>query len=272
MPYDVLVLSAQVSTLARYIVDFFGADVVLSTADVQATIKHKNYRVLVLDEVDSCDLDVDRCETLLKTGCTQGIPLVVLSSRYTVQDKIKALDAGCDDFVDSRAEPAEVCARITKSIFHQIASSQLRQLLRCPVEGAASAGLVRGNPSSKGEFLPQLNACDNLDQLGQQFFAIIECFGLSCSLQIRGDTETKNMEAHGMAKDLESQLLMQFKDKGRYIDFGRRSVINYDRVSLLIKNMPIDDAEECGAIKESTLRLVQGVNARVLTLLGRVRL
>lgn len=269
MPYNVLVLSPELSTLARYVAEFFNADVVPSEADVQASISDKNYRVLVLDEAESSN-SLNRCAVLLSSEWMQGIPLVVLSSRHTVQDKISALNVGCDDFIDSQSEPAEVCARITKSIFHQIASSQLRQFLRCPIGVAPSAGVRHGSQSANAEFLSQLNACDNLDQLGQQFFAKIECFGLSCSLQIRSGAETKNMEAHGMAKDLESQLLLQFKDKGRYIDLGKRSIVNYDRVSLLIKNMPTNDAEECDAIKDGTLRLVQGVNARVLALEGRL--
>jgi predicted transcriptional regulator len=76
----------------------------------------------------------------------------------------------------------------------------------------------------------------------------------------------KDMEANGMAKDLESQLLFQMKDGGRYIDFGRRTVVNYGQVSLLIRDMPVDDDRRYGAVKDNTFALIQGVDARLKAL------
>src|SRR5690606_18681791 len=67
-------------------------------------------------------------------------------------------------------------------------------------------------------------------------------------------------------------LLFQLKDSGRYVDFGTRTIVNYDRVSLLIKNMPIQDPEKYGAIKENTFCLAQGINARILALEDRFKL
>lgn len=72
-----------------------------------------------------------------------------------------------------------------------------------------------------------------------------------------------------MSKELESQLLYQLKDTDRYIDFGVRTICNYDRVSLLIKNMPLNDPEKYGAIKDNTFYLLQGVNAHIHSLEDR---
>ena len=66
------------------------------------------------------------------------------------------------------------------------------------------------------------------------------------------------MEANGMAKDLEAHLLDELKDVGRYYDFGKRSVMNYENVSLLVKNMPIEDERRYGAIKDNIFSLLQG--------------
>ena len=44
------------------------------------------------------------------------IPIVVLSARGQEQDKIKALDAGADDYVSKPFAPGEVSARIRASI------------------------------------------------------------------------------------------------------------------------------------------------------------
>jgi hypothetical protein len=89
---------------------------------------------------------------------------------------------------------------------------------------------------------------------------------------MRGRYETKNMEQNGLAKDLEAQLLSELKDSGRYYDFGKRSVMNYDQVSLLVKNMPVDDEKQYGAIKDNIFSLLQGTDARVKAIDDRTTL
>lgn len=272
MAYDVLVLSADLSTSARHVVEFFQADVVASRDQLPQQMKQKHYRVLVLDQVAVPQLDLHECEMLVQQDYVKGTPVVVLTSSPAVQEKIKALEIGCDDLIDSKTAPDELAARITKSIFHQIANSQLSQRLNQATETARSAMVDNSDLGANIQFLLQIHNCDNLDQLGQQFFATIQRYGLSCSLQMRSEMGKKDMEAHGMAKHLESQLLFQLKDNGRYVDFGRRTIVNFDRVSLLIKNMPIDDPEKYGAVKDNTFCLVQGVNARILALEDRYKL
>lgn len=272
MSYEVLVISRKLSELGAHVVNFFKADTVPSFDAISAKLGERNYRALVWDAVDDEALDLLACEKLLKTDHTGGLPMVVLTSSSSVKDKVKAFEIGCDDFVDNRITPDETCARITKSIFHQIANTQLSQRLAQATETARTAMVDNSDLGANIQFLLQVNMCDNLDQLGQQFFATIERYGLACSLQMRSEMGIKDMEAHGMAKDLESQLLLQLKDSGRYVDFGRRTIVNYDRVSLLIKNMPVDDPDKYGAIKDNTFCLVQGVNSRILALEDRFKL
>jgi CheY-like chemotaxis protein len=272
MSYDVLMLSRQLSPLGKFVVDFFHADCIDSEDAVEGSLAQKDYRVVIFDQIESETLELTQCEALLKKAFMQTVPLVLISCSTSVQDKIKALEIGCDDFVDCKTEPDEVCARITRSIYHQIARTQLSKRLIQATETARSALIDNSDLGANIQFLLQAHNCDNLDELGQQFFATIQRYGLSCSLQMRSSFAIKNMEAHGMAKDLESQLLLQLKDRGRYVDFGRRSIINYDRVSLLIKNMPHESSDKYGAIKDNTFCLAQGMNARIVALEDRQKL
>ena len=71
------------------------------------------------------------------------------------------------------------------------------------------------------------------------------------------------MEATGLEKELESRLLTELQHKGRFVDFGRRCIVNYGQVSLLIKNMPEQDREQCTKIKDRILPFVQGADSRL---------
>ena len=272
MNYEVLLVSNNISELGRSILEFFNADFNDGLDGFDDKLNGKKYRAVVFDSVNEEKINIEFCESLLRFEMVQKLPLIVLTSSYTLQDKLKAFDIGCDDFIDGSAPCDEVCARITKSVFHQIATEQLSQRLALATETAKSAMVDNSDLGANIQFLLEINACDNLDQLGQQFFATISRYGLSCSLQMRSEMGIKDMEANGMAKDLESQLLLQLQDKGRFVDFGKRTIVNYDRVSLLIKNMPLDDPEKYGAIKDNIFYMVQGVNARIIALEDRFKL
>lgn len=272
MAYDVLIVSENLSELGEHVQTFFSADRVEGFSGVLNKLPEKNYKVLIWDAINDKNMNLSMCKELLENEQLSAIPFVLLTSSSNVKDKVKAFEYGCDDFIEASVSADETCARITKSIFHQIANSQLTQRLEQATETARNAMVDNSDLGANIQFLLQVHSCDNLDQLGQQFFATIERYGLACSLQMRSEMGVKDMEAHGMAKDLESQLLLQLKDSGRYVDFGRRTVVNYDRVSLLIKNMPLEDQEKYGAIKDNTFCLVQGLNSRILALEDQFKL
>lgn len=272
MAYPVLIVSNRLSSLGEYVRTFFTADCVECEGDIPSQLQSKPYRAMVLDAVNAGSLNVRLCERLAQNDVIPGLPLIVLTSVYTLQDKLKAFEIGCDDFIDGGTPQDEVCARITKSIFNHIANQQLNQRLSLATRTARNALVDNSDLGANIQFLLNIQNCDNFDELGQQFFATIKHYGWSCSLQMRSNISIKNMEPHGMAKELESQLLLQLKDRGPFVDFGKRSIINHDRVSLLIKNMPVGEPERCRVVKENMTRLIQGVNARVLALEERFEL
>lgn len=263
--YHVLIIAKQISKSAEQVLTYFKGDAVAEIALLEGTLKEKNYRVVVYDGLATSSLDLDSCKEIVTILGEKRIPLVALTNGVSPEEKLRAFDLGCDDLIDINfATQDEINARITKSIFHKIATEQLHNRLELATETARTAMVDNSDLGANIQFLLAVNDCDNLDQVGQQFFSTIERYGLYCSLQMRSTLGIKDMEAHGMAKDLESQLLFQLKDSGRYIDFGVRTIVNYGRVSLLIKNMPLNDQEKYGAIKDNTFSLLQGLNARII--------
>ncbi|MEY4589285.1 MAG: hypothetical protein RL497_1361 [Pseudomonadota bacterium] len=268
--YNILVFGKQISETAEQVKAYFKGDAITSIADLPQALEEKNYRIVVYDGLADASLDLVYCQEIAAIVNPKGLPLMALTNGVTPEEKLKAFEMGCDDLIDSHlASVDEINARITKSIFHRIANEQLQKRLELATEAARTAMVGNSDLGANIQFLLAVNDCDNLDQVGQQFFNTIERYGLRCSLQMRSTLGIKDMEAHGMAKDLESQLLFQLKDANRFIDFGVRTVVNYERVSLLIKNMPVNEPDKYGAIKDNTFSLLQGLNARILALEDR---
>ncbi|WP_185232387.1 DNA-binding response regulator [Teredinibacter franksiae] len=268
----VLLYLEQISALGEHIAQHFDAEIVSSVETALNLLATSDYDIVVYDCIKVGVVDMRGCQQLLEPGVMADTPLVVMAESYEVEDKLRALEIGCDDFLDNSIFKEEACTRITKSIFNQIARRQLKSRLQDANQAAHTALTGASDLGANIQFLLAVHESDNLDQLGQQLFHTLSRYGLHCSLQMRSSLGTKNMEAHGMAKDLESQMLEQLANNGRYIDFGSRTIINFERVSLLIKNMPADDADKYGAIKDNTFSLLQGLNARILVLEDKQKL
>jgi CheY-like chemotaxis protein len=226
-----------------------------------------NQKALVVDLSSQLPLNLECYKGLLEDDeIVENLPLIIISSSNELRHKLEAFEQGCDDYIEPGTSPVEIAARINKSIYHKIASEQLKDRLKLANDTAYSVMSDNSDLGANIQFLLEANRCDNMDQLGQLFFTSIERYQVSVSLQMRSLYDVKNMEANGMAKDLESQLLTQMKDAGRYVDFGRRTLMNYGQCSLLVRNMPVDDDVRYGAIKDNTFALLQGVDARIKAL------
>lgn len=240
--------------------------VTVSSVSRAAESVHSDSKVVVLDLQDQTEPNLDVCKTVAQYEPLADLPLLVLFSGDDHSFKVQAFELGCSDIIGADVEPEEVCARINRSIYHRIANEQLQSRLATANSTAFSVMADNSDLGANMQFLLGGNSCENLDQLGLLFFKAAAHYGLSCSLQMRSSFGTKNMEANGMSRDLESELMSQLHGAGRYIDFGRRSLVNYGRVSLLVRNMPEEGTPRYGAIKDNTFVLVQGMDARIKAL------
>jgi len=203
---------------------------------------------------------------LSQSSVIQGIPILIVVPQDNELDYLKVLESGFDDLIDLSMAFSDISLRLNKAIFQRIAQSQLKSSADQAREMAFSAMSDSSDLGNNIQFLLNSNYCDNLDELGQMLFQSLKNYNVHCSIQMRSIYGDKNMEETGLEKALESRLLRELKDKGRYVDFGERCVINYGSVSLLIKNMPVDDEKKYGAIKDNLITLVQGTDSRVKAL------
>lgn len=219
-------------------------------------------QLIVLDHT-SADQDlVEVCREIKSDSQYEDIPIVLYSGCERSIDAMSYFDAGVDDIVDRQMPKIDLMARLHKSIFHTIASRQLKSRLKQANEMAFSAMSDTSDLGANIQFLVHCHDCSNLDELAMLLFRTLNHYQLSCSVQFRSEFETKNCEESGLAKDLESRLLWELKDEGRYVDFGHRCVMNYGQVSVLVKNMP-DDEKRFGTLKDNVFPLLQGAAARI---------
>jgi len=218
--------------------------------------------MVIIDMTDSSDTNLDICKHLKSDDKFEDLPIIIYCAANSQLDAMAYFDAGADDIIDATISKQDLLARLNKSVFHTIANRQLKSRLKQANEMAFSAMSDTSDLGVNIQFLVHCHECSNLDELAMLLFRSLSHYQLSCSLQLRSAFETKDSEENGLAKDLESRLLWELKDRGRYVDFGRRCVMNYGGVSLLVKNMPADE-KRFGTVKDNVFALLQGADARV---------
>ena len=265
-----LFATQDVSEFGYRVVNFFSADLVDDSTLLKYKLRQYDYRALVVDDING-SFDLHFYTHLFAIEGVNHLPVILLVNEVTLEQKIKAYELGVDDVITKKSGADDINARITKAIFHNIANKQL-QMIRCFDDVVSLSGSNAAQYHATIDFLIQIHDCDNLDQLGQLFFSLMATYKLSCSLQMRSVMGDKNMEAHGMSKDFESELLTELVDRGEDFDFGGNTIICYRDISILIKDMPRDEYDTCLAIKNMARILAQGLNARVSALDNQCRL
>jgi len=263
-PYKVALLNVNAALLESYPADR-GAMALYSYSSIQSLVNESDIQFDIIGVLGgSVEADViETCRRVKNEPGLAQIPLIVGEVIGQELDPIEAFEAGCADILNASMTLKEIELRIAKLVFQASASQELRRNADEARNVAMNVMTESSNLGLTVQFLIDSNYCDNVDELGMQFFQALKHYQVRCSLQMRSHFGVKNMEETGMEKELESRLLTELQHKGRFVDFGKRCIVNYGQVSLLIKNMPEQDKEQCTKIKDSILPFVQGADSRL---------
>ena len=69
--------------------------------------------------------------------------------------------------------------------------------------------------------------------------------------------------AAGEATPLEASVVDHLAAMERIMQFQTRLSITYEHVSLLVKNMPVDDEDRCGRLRDHLAMLAEGADVRL---------
>lgn len=222
---------------------------------------------LILLDVTMPDMDgYETCRHLRTMDQTRSTPILFLSGRCSVEEKLRGYEVGGDDYITKPFEAEELLIKIKKSLSQKVSTDQLNKKVRKASSVAINA--LREN-SSIGvclQFIETSFNCNSLPEIVEALFAATETLGLSVSFQTRFKAGDLTYQDDGVFRELEHALLVKVATMGDSVNFGRRVVVNCGNVGLLMKNMP-DPSDpthqvlvECGAL------LMKGAYARVMAL------
>lgn len=265
--YNVAVVFSEEEKFSGYPLNFNGLNLIrfnsLSQLLEDCAVNVDVVGILGGDEKDDALIV---CQAIRENESLNSVPIIVAVPDGESVDAIALFEAGCSDIVSVNMSQKEITHRIIKLVTNKVAEDMLRNSADEARKVALNVMTESSNLGNTVRFLVDSNFCDNVDELGMLLFQVLKIYNVQCSVQMRSIYGVKNMEETGIEKELESRLLSELHTRARFVEFGKRCVINFGQVSLLIKNMPLEDKEHCTLIKDSVCSLVQGVDSRLKAL------
>ncbi|UCV16215.1 response regulator [Quatrionicoccus australiensis] len=212
-----------------------------------------------LPGIDGCQL----CRQLKDDWDTQDIPVLFVSGSDDIEARLLCYDAGGEDFISKPFDPNELLRKLR--IAAQLINSrrQLHEQAGYAQRTAMSAMVSMGELGVVLQFLSKSFACESAGELAEALLESMRQYDLQAAVQVRLGEDMLSLSENGRDLPLETSVLNHVSHAGRIFQFKSRCVFNYGRVTLMVNNMPLDDADRCGRIRDNGALLAEGADARL---------
>ena len=191
------------------------------------------------------------------------VPVVFVSAREAVEDRLSGYEAGGEDYIVKPFSALELEAKLRRLIE---ASGERRRLdgqVRDASSAAMTAMVSMSEMGALLEVIKQLGAAGSMAELADALVAGVRLYGLQGCVQLRAGAGVLNRSSDGDASPLELSVLEHLAGMGRMVQFKNRMIINYPEVSLLLRDMPVEDEDRCGRLRDHLTMLVEAANVHV---------
>lgn len=202
------------------------------------------------------------CRRIKDDARTAHIPVAFISGHDTIEARLRGYEAGGEDFIVKPFEPEELLSKLKVALRLFEEQEQLRARASYAEHTALSAMSTLGSLGAVIEFLRKSFACTNGGELGNALLDALKQYGLQGAVRIHMGGTAHTMSLQGASLPLEASILDYVSTLGRIFEFQKRAVFNFGGITLLVSNMPIDNAERCGSLRDNLAILAEGADAR----------
>lgn len=161
---------------------------------------------------------------------------------------------------------AELRQRNTELLELNEVRSQLEERVTFASSTAMTAMSSMGEMGVLLQALQSFNNCKTPVDVAESIIASLANFNLTGSVQVRAFGEKIEAGSTGKSSPHDSAVFARLVDMGRIVHFHSRMIINYECVSLLVHDIPKDDIEKVGRIRDNLAILVEAADVRLTAL------
>ncbi|MBI4742646.1 MAG: response regulator [Betaproteobacteria bacterium] len=220
--------------------------------------------VVILDIELGAGFDgYEACRRLRALDATRDLPVIFLSGHDALDDRLRAYDAGGNDFMSKPFVPDEVLRKVALAIGLKRRHEATAVEKRFSTDTAMTALTTLGESGVTLKFSRGALGCRTQRALAELVIESMHEFGIGCHVQLRAPGETLTLTPHGPASPLEAEIIEKSRMMDRVFSFNNRLIVNYENVSLLVMNMPLADEDLCGRIRDHSAMIAEAAELAV---------
>jgi CheY-like chemotaxis protein len=251
--------------------------------EIMAEILGTDYEVETFESVEDClpRLEAERpgmflldvslpgmdgyafCRQIKDDPALRQIPVTFVSSNDTIEARLEGYDAGGEDFIVKPFAPEEVLrkVKIAQQIVHNQQSLQEQAdaseyLSSLALASMDEAGIVL-------QFMSKLIGWNSEQEVAEGLLELMQRYKLEGVVQTRTAQCSLTLSKAGANLPLEVSVIEHVSGMDRIFEFRSRSVHNFERVTLMVNNMPLADPDFCGRIRDNLSVAAQGADSRL---------
>ena len=206
------------------------------------------------------------CRKIKSLPEAASIPVLFISGHDDLNDVLAGYDAGGEDYF---IKPFEVVV-LHRKIENLRRIRQDREALSGQAKASDElASLVLANLDEYAvliKFLRTLNECASYRDVVEAILNVLRAFHLDGAVQIRMRKLEQTFSRAGENWPLEIAVIKHVRTLERIFEFRRRAAYNFDHLTILVNDMPLEDAELCGRIRDNLAIAAESADAKLMAL------
>jgi CheY-like chemotaxis protein len=204
----------------------------------------------------------ETCIKFKQDEALAAIPVVFVSARDQIEERLKGYEVGGNDYVVKPFNPQELKAKIAHLLGVVSERTQLKEMASYATTTAMTAMTSMSEMGALLESLKKFNASIDERALAAAVLSGLSLYGLDGVVQVRTPEKTLSLSGQGEASPLEISIIDHMVGMDRIVQFKDRLSIHYPHVALLVNNMPMEDPDRCGRLRDHLAMLVEGAEMR----------
>lgn len=206
------------------------------------------------------------CEQLVEDPTFKYIPIVFLSSHSSLQERLLGYEMGASDYIVKPFESDDLLARIRVLLKYAGEQRELQEQIEQAQRTAMEALSTTNELGQAMSFMESSLSYNTIEDAAMGLLQVTRNLALDCRLMVTLEDQTCWFPSEDQISPLEKELMSMSDRNQRFLDFGDSTLVNYPAASLLVTNMPLDNPERYGRIKDLLPLLLSGLSAKIYSL------
>ncbi len=222
---------------------------------------------LFLLDVMTPNLDgYETCQKIREHSQLAHTPVIFISADASIETRLHSYAAGGDDYIIKPFEEGELKAKVRATLKRKHTLDLARKEVSEVTLSTMDIMRSMGEMSTVVHFLQAICLCDSYDSLAKKVIKAHRDLGLEVAVQIIVNDEKMQYFTDDVENPLEDSIFQYVRRKGRLIDFGQRTAVNFPYISIIVRNMPTDNPSFHGRIRDHVAIIGQGADSKIKAL------